>query len=122
MKDRYILATDTFNSKIFSICVFDRQKGLIVVSENIFCEKEFGQRINELSKHYSCSRIEEYEIREKSKNSIYTKVPSLEEAMVDYLNTEKGKHVVRDYIDEQDCIDYGLIEELLIFSRKYYKK
>lgn len=51
MKDRYILATDTFNSKIFSICVFDRQKGLIVVSENIFCEKEFVQRINELSKH-----------------------------------------------------------------------
>ena len=67
MKDRYILATDTFDSKVFSVCVFDRQNDLVIISENIFGEKEFEERVNQLSKHYNCSRIEEYEIQEETK-------------------------------------------------------
>ena len=58
MKDRYILATDTFDSKVFSVCVFDRQKDLVIISENIFGEKEFEERVNQLSKHYNCLKKE----------------------------------------------------------------
>ena len=68
--NRYILGTDAFDDKVFSVCLFDAENNTIVLSENIVGEKEFEERVNQLSKHYNCSRIEEYEIQEETKNRV----------------------------------------------------
>jgi len=116
--NRYILGTDTFDDKVFSVCLFDAENNTIVLSESIIGEKEFEDRVEELEKFYNCSKIEEYEIKERSKDRVYGKVPNISQVLTDYLKTDKGKQAVKDYILEEDCIDYNLVNELLIFGSK----
>jgi len=116
MSNRYILGTDTFDDKIFSVCLFDAENNTILISENIVGEKEFEERVKELEKFYNCSKIEEYEIKELSKDRVYGKVPNISQALTNYLKTDKGKQAVKDYILEQDCIDCSLVNELVNFK------
>ena len=119
--NKYILGTDTFNNKVFSVCLFDAENNTIVLSENIVGEKEFEERVEELTKYYNCSEIKEFEIKEPSKQRVYGKVPNISQALTDYLKTDKGKQAVKDYILEEACIDYNLVNELLTFGSKYRK-
>ena len=115
--NKYILGTDTFNNKVFSVCLFDAENNTIVLSENIVGEKEFEERVGELTKYYNCSEIKEFEIKEPSKQRVYGKVPNISQALTNYLKTDKGKQTVKDYILEQDCIDYSLVNELVNFKK-----
>ena len=114
--NKYILGTDAFDDKVFSVCLFDAENNTIVISESIVGEKEFEEKVKELEKLYNCCKIEEYEIKEPSKDRVYGKVPNISQALTDYLKTDKGKQTVRDYILEQDCIDYSLVNELINFK------
>ena len=77
MNSRYILGTDTFDSKVFAVCIFDAESNTIVISESVFGKKEFKKRVKELSNHYNCKRIEECEVKEPIKNRIYAKIPNI---------------------------------------------
>jgi hypothetical protein len=114
MENRYLLATDTFDNKVFSLCVFDREKEQFVLSDVISGEKEFEKRIEELSKYYDTVPIKEVEVKPKTTNRIYAKVPNLNKAIVDYLKTDKG----RGWLYEQGVIDMKLVDELLDFAQK----
>lgn len=116
--NKYILGTDAFDDKVFSVCLFDAENNSILISENIVGEKEFEDRVKELEKFYNCCKIEEYEIKEPSKYRVYGKVPNISQTLIDYLKTDKGKQTVKDYILEEDCIDYNLVNELLTFGSK----
>lgn len=111
MNNKYILGIDSFNNKVFSVCIFDAENNSIVISESGFDEKEFKKRVKELSKHYNCERIEEFEIKEPTKDRVYAKVPNISQAIGNYLKTDKGKQAMKEYINENDCIDYNLVEE-----------
>lgn len=110
---KYILGTDAFDDKVFSVCLFDAENNTIVLSESIIGEKEFEDKVKELETLYNCCKIEDYEIKEPSKDRVYGKVPNISQALTDYLKTDKGKQAVKDYILEQDCIDYSLVNELV---------
>ena len=116
--NKYILGTDTFDGKVFSVCLFDAENNAILISENIVGEKEFEEKVKELEKLYNCCKIEEYEIKELSKDRVYGKVPDISQALTNYLKTDKGKQTVKDYILEEDYIDYNLVNELLTFGSK----
>lgn len=111
--NRYILGTDSFDGKVFSVCLFDAENNTIVISENIVGEKEFEKKVEEIGKLYNCSKIEEFEIKEPSKDRIYGKVPNISQALSKYLKTDKGKQALKDYLFEEDCIDYNLVNEML---------
>ena len=115
---KYILGTDAFDDKVFSVCLFDAENNTIVISESIVGEKGFEKRVEELTKYYNCSEIKEFEIKELSKQRVYGKVPNISQALTDYLKTNKGKQTVKDYILEEDYIDYNLVNELLTFGSK----
>ena len=116
---KYILGTDTFDNKVFAVCLFDAENNTILISENIFGEKDFEERVKELTKYYNCSEIKEFEIKEPTKYRVYEKIPNISKALSEYLKTDKGKQVVKDWIFEEDCIDYNLVNELLTFGSKY---
>ena len=111
MKNKYILGIDSFDNKVFSVCIFDAENNSMVISENLSGKKEFKRRVKELSKHYNCKRIEEFEIKEPTRNRVYAKVPNISQAIGNYLKTDKGKQAIKEYINENDCIDYNLVEE-----------
>ena len=46
--NKYILGTDTFDGKVFSVCLFDAENNAILISENIVGEKEFEEKVKEL--------------------------------------------------------------------------
>jgi len=117
MSNRYILGTDSFDDKVFAVCIFDAENDSVVISENIFGEKEFKKRVKELSKYYNCKRIEEVEIKEPVKNRIYAKVPNISQEIGNYLKTDKGKQTLKEYFNENNCIDYSLIEEFVNFKK-----
>ncbi len=48
--NKYILGTDAFDDKVFSVCLFDAENNTIVLSENIVGEKEFEEKVKELEK------------------------------------------------------------------------
>lgn len=112
MKNRYILGTNTFDNKVFAVCLFDAKNNAFLISENIVGEKEFKERVKELTALYNCSRIEEIEVKEPTKNRIYAKIPNISQALGDYLKTDKGKQVIRDYMFEENCINYNLVDEI----------
>ncbi len=114
--NKYILGTDTFDNKVFSVCLFDAENNSILISENIVGEKEFEEKVKELEKLYNCCKIEECKIKEPIKDRVYGKVPNISQALTNYLKTDKGKQAVKDYILEQDCIDYSLVNELVNFK------
>lgn len=116
--NRYILGTDTFDNKVFSVCLFDAENNTIVISESIVGEKEFEERIKELITLFNCCRIKEFEIKEPSKDRIYGKVPNISQALLEYLKTDKGKQALKDYLFEEGCIDYNLVNEMLTFVSK----
>ena len=118
MNNKYILGIDSFNNKVFSVCIFDVENNSFVISKSGFDEKEFKKWVKELSKHYNCERIEEFEIKEPTKDRVYAKVPSLSQAIENYLKTDKGKQAMKEYFTENNCIDYNLVEELINFKNK----
>lgn len=117
-ENKYILGTDSFDNKVFSICLFDAENNSVVLSESMSSEQDFEKRVVELEKHYNYSRIEEAEVNKASKNRVYSKVPNISQAMGEYLKTDKGKNVLKDYLFETDTIDYKLIEELRNFKQR----
>ena len=110
--NKYILRTDSFDDKVFSICLFDEKNNSVRFSESMMDEREFEKRVVELEKHYNCYRIEEAEVNKVSKNRVYSRVPNISQAMGEYLRTDKGRNVFKDCLFETDAIDYKLIEEL----------
>ena len=115
---RYILGTDTFDNEVFAVCLFDVENNNVVISESIFGEKDFEKRVKELTEFYNCGRIEEFEIKEPSKNRVYAKIPSISQTIGNYFKTDKGKQVMKDYLYGEDCIDYGLLKEFKNFAQK----
>ena len=51
--NKYILGTDAFDDKVFSVCLFDAENNTIVISESIVGEKGFEKRVEELTKYYN---------------------------------------------------------------------
>jgi len=117
MKNRYLLATDTFDNKVFSVCLFDAENSKFIKSENIVGEKEFKKRVKQLSEYYNTSPIEEFELKEKPKSRVYTNIPRMSEAIVDFYKTDKGKEQLLKYLKEEDAIDLDLVEELVNFGK-----
>ena len=115
MENRYILATDTFDNKVFSIRVFDRQKEQFVITNTISGEKDFENKVQELSKQYNTVPIKEYDEKSTPVNRYYAKIPRMDEAIIHYFKGE-GKERLLNYLHEVDVIDYMLIEEMRVFA------
>jgi hypothetical protein len=111
-KSRYVIGTDTYNDTVFSVCLFDRKEGLVVISESIFGEKEFEKRVQELSILYNSTAIKEYDKLVKTYNRTYAKIPHISEL----FKTPNSKKLMLDYVIKNDAIDYKLIQEFLNFK------
>jgi hypothetical protein len=120
MENRYILATDTFDNKVFSVCVFDREKEHYVVLDSVSSEKEFEKKVKKLSKQYNTVPIKEYDEKSTTVNRYYAEIPRLEEAIIHYFKG-KGNEKLLKYLHEEDAIDYMLIEEILNFAKNENK-
>lgn len=112
MKNKYIIATDTYDNKVFAVCIFNVDTQTIVVSENILGEEKFKKRIEELTKFYNPERVVEY--IEPVKPKTHYKIPHISESIAKY----KGKEAVLDFLKQEDCFDQGLINEILNFAKK----
>jgi len=63
--------------------------------------------------------VDNFDINKKHK---LTGIPNLETASGRYFKTEKDKRALSVWLFENDCVDYGLIEELKQYGVKLAKE
>lgn len=108
MENRYILATHTYDDRVFSICVFDRETSSFIISESVVGKKEFKIRKEELLVYYNAIKADDIEISKEKSNKL-TGIPHISRALLNYIKSDK-------FVICESLIDKGLIEEMLNYK------
>jgi len=108
MENRYILATDTYDNKVFSICVFDREINSFIISESIVGEKGFKKKEKELLECYNAVKADDIETLKEKSNKL-TGIPHISRSLLNYIKSDK-------FVICENLKDKELIEEMLSYG------
>jgi len=111
---KYFLSTDSSNG-VHVLCII-REDGVVEVSKEFKDENLFIEEMNALAVFYGAIKVEEKEFDVKRYK--HYRIPSISQAMADFLKTEKGKQVTLEFLHKNDCLDWELLEELRNFKNE----